>query len=252
MTAETGPSRQQVLEWAVCGIAAAGARFVPVPFLDDVVRDRATLLAVSRTVRAHGRTYDLDLVEPLTDPKGIRRGLMARLAGVPGKLLLFPVRKYVAIARLVRGGPADVLAVVLLGRSVDRALDRGLLAGPDPATLHRESVAVRRAFEDAEKNADLRLVAGALADGLVGVKELGRAAVETSRRLLDRDQGPKEREHTVTEAADTEGPVREGALRVEETLRRPEVVAELARFDATFDARLAHHLGGGAVTSPPV
>lgn len=240
------PSRQQVLEWAACGLVAAAARFVPVPLLDDLIKDRVTLLAVSRTLRAHGRDYPLDLVEPLVDPQGLRRGLLARLRSVPRRLLLFPVRKYVAIARLVRSGPADVLGVVLLARSVDRALHRGLLAGPDAAVLDREAVAVRRAYEDAVRNADLRIVAGALADGLAGATELGRSAVDLGRRLLARDGSPDEDAGTVVEATRDEGPLRDGAVRVEESLRRPEVVARLARFDAGFDAGLARYLG-----SPP-
>ncbi len=39
-------------QWAVCGIAAAAARFVPVPLLDDVIRQRP-LRSVVRTLRAH-------------------------------------------------------------------------------------------------------------------------------------------------------------------------------------------------------
>lgn len=239
--ADAQPATRQVVEWSACGLVAAAARFVPVPFLDDVVRDRATLLAVSRTLRGHGRTYDLDLVEALTDPQGRRSGLAARLAAVPGRLLLFPVRKYVGIARLVRGGPADVLAVVLLGRAVDRACRRGLLAGPEPAALARESVAVRRAFEDAQRNTDLRLARGALADGLGEARDLGRAALGFARRLLDRDAARPD-DTVVTQAAHEDGPVRSGAVTVSESLRRPEVAAELARFDATFDTRLDGHL----------
>ena len=241
------PAARHVVEWAACGLVAAAARFVPVPFLDDVVRDRATLLAVSRTLRGHGRGYDLDLVDPLTDPQGRRTGLAARLAAVPGRLLLFPVRKYVGIARLVRGGPADVLAVVLLGRAVDRACRRGLLAGPDAATLAQESVAVRRAYEDAQRNTDLRLARGALADAFGEARDLGRAALALARRLLDRHAEGAEAsgDTVVTQAAHEDGPVRSGAVRVTESLRRPEVAAELSRFDATFDARLEEYLAAG-------
>ena len=58
--------RALVRDWALCGIANAAARFVPVPLLDDVVRGRATRLAVTRTLKAHGRE-PVDALEPLWD-----------------------------------------------------------------------------------------------------------------------------------------------------------------------------------------
>ena len=65
-----------VTQWAACGIVAAAARFVPVPMLDDVVRERAARVAVSRTLRAHGRNYSPELLEPLwgEHPACRRRG----------------------------------------------------------------------------------------------------------------------------------------------------------------------------------
>src|SRR5687768_6501882 len=114
--------------WAVCGIAAAAARFVPVPLLDDVIRRRAARLAVVRTLRAHGREHPSELVEALwEEPDATRRGLRGRLRGVPTRLLLFPFRKYTAVFGAVRGVPNDVARVVLLARAVDRRLELGEL-----------------------------------------------------------------------------------------------------------------------------
>lgn len=237
-TDEDGPSTQQVVEWSVCGLVAAASRFVPVPVVDDVIRDRATRLAVARTLRAHGRTYDVDLVEAVYDPQERGGALRSYVSGLPKRILLFPVRKYVAIARTLRRGPTDVLDVVLLARAVDRALSAGRLAGPDPEQLHADAVAVRAAYDAARKGADLRLATSALSDGLSGAKDAGRAALALARRLVDRD-GPEVDDRSVADAAAQEGPVRDGALRVAETLRRPEVAAQLARFDAAVDAALA-------------
>jgi hypothetical protein len=40
------PSPALVSQWGACGIAAAAARFVPVPLLDDAIRARAVRIAV--------------------------------------------------------------------------------------------------------------------------------------------------------------------------------------------------------------
>lgn len=235
-TPGTEPGRQQVVEWAACGIAYAAARLVPVPFLDDVVRERAARTAVVRTLAAAGRTFPVEHVEPLWSPsQGLARGVLRTASAVPRKLLLFPVRKYAALVSSVRGGPADVLGVVLLGRATRRALDAGLLAGGTPAALRAEAVRVRAAYDAARRGTDLRLAAAALAAGLAEVKELTRAAVAAARRLADRDA----RAAAARPALAEDGPLGEGAGRVEETLRRPDVAEQLRRFDARFDEALA-------------
>ena len=53
----TTPTRLQ-REWVLCAIAAAASRFIPVPLVDDLVKERAVRTAVSRTWRAHGRPPD--------------------------------------------------------------------------------------------------------------------------------------------------------------------------------------------------
>ncbi len=216
-------------QWAVCGIAAGAARFLPVPLLDDVVRRRAAQLAVVRTLRAHGRTYPSDLVEALwAEPDDARSGLRGRLRSVPTKLLLFPVRKYTVVFGAVRGVPHDVARVVLLARTVDRRLERGELSSPD--RLPDEASRLRRAVDEAIDGMDLQLLTAALTDGLSRSRGLTTAAVAFVRRRLA----------TADPDADvpTDGPLAEGAAGVTEALRRPEVSALLDRFDAQVDARL--------------
>ena len=87
-----------VTQWAACGIVAAAARFVPVPMLDDVVRERAAQVAVSRTLRAHGRDYSSELLAPLWgEQEGRGTGMRRHLKALSMRVLLFPVRKYAAI-----------------------------------------------------------------------------------------------------------------------------------------------------------
>ncbi|HEU0100992.1 MAG TPA: hypothetical protein VFR07_01570 [Mycobacteriales bacterium] len=211
-----------VTSWAVCGIAAAAARFVPVPLLDDVIRRRAAQVAVVRTLRAHGRTGSAEPLEALWgEPEGRRKGVVRK---VSRKLLLFPVRKYVAVFGAVRGVPNDVMRVVLLGRAVDRRLQRGELADPEQAR------ALRRAIDTAIAGLDLRLLTAGLADGLSHSRGLSTAAVAYARRRFGKN-GEADLE--------VDGAVAEGAERVTEVLRRPEVAQLLEQYDAAVDRALA-------------
>lgn len=223
-------------QWAVCGIAAAAARFVPVPLLDDVVRERAAQVAVVRTLRAHGRTYAATPLEPLWgDATGKRSGLLRRLRTVPRRVLLFPVRKYAAVFGAVRGVPNDVLRVVLVARSVERQLDRGRLDRPD--TLNAEARALRAAVDGAIDGMDLRVLTAALADGLSQSRGLSRAAVAYARKRFAGRQVDADTALDADLAGDA--PLAEGAERVTEVLERPEVGRLLEQFDREVDARLA-------------
>src|SRR3954454_17835037 len=165
------PGRQLIGEWAVCAIAAAAARFTPVPLLDDAVKFRAIRIAVLRTLRANGRSYSSDWVEPLyagadAESAGMVRKAFGYLRTVPRRVVLFPIRKYVALFGSVRGVPTDVMTVLLLARTVHRCLAEGRLAGADPERLRAEAVQIRGAFDTALDGMDLKLLTGALSDGL--------------------------------------------------------------------------------------
>ena len=217
-------------QWAVCGIAAAAARFVPVPLLDDVVRERATQVAVVRTLRAHDRDWPSSALEPLWGEAGAGRSgrLRRRLRSLPRRLLLFPVRKYTAVFGAVRGVPNDVMRVVLLARTVDRLLDRGDLHGPDGLTDQARTV--RGAVDRAIDGMDLRMLTAGLADGLSQGRGLTTAAVAFARRRVGRDDPDA--------VVEPDGPLAEGAERVTEVLRRPEISQLLERFDSQVDAAL--------------
>lgn len=227
------------LQWAVCGIAAAGARFVPVPLLDDVIRQQAARLAVLRTVREHGVGHPAELFEPLWDDDagrgGSRGGAWRRRVRHAGtRLLLFPVRKYTAVFGSVRGVPTDVMRVVLLARSVDRVLARGGLA--TVPELPQQARALRTAVDEAVARMDLRMLVAALGDALSQTRGLSSAAVALARRRVA-DAEPK---------GDLQpgAPVSEGAEHVTQALRRPEVQQLLERFDEQVDLRLAAPSGG--------
>jgi hypothetical protein len=239
------PGRQLIGEWAVCAIASAAARFIPVPLLDDAVKYRAIRIAVLRTLRANGRSYPADAVEPLyagvdAASAGLVRRAFRYLGTVPRRVALFPIRKYVALFGSVRGVPTDVMTVLLLSRTVHRCLAEGRLVGSDGEKLRAEAVQIRKAFDQALDGMDLRLFSGALADGLSQGRGLTSAAVGYARKTFGRrdDDGASHHDgHSADELAPG-GAVGEGAERVREVLRRPEIAHQMADFDARFDANL--------------
>ena len=226
----TEPSPVLVSQWAVAGIAAAAARFVPVPMLDDVVRERAVQVAVARTLRAHGRDYPSGRLEALWGDADGGSGFRRRLKGVGMRILLFPIRKYAAIFGAVRGVPTDVMRVVLLARTVDRRLRAGGLTG-DEAALQREAVALRKAYDTALDGMDLGLLTAGLRDGLSQGRELSTAAVAYSRRWFTKPGQEPDLEPG--------GAVGAGAKKVAEVLDEPEISRLLDRFDGKVDAALA-------------
>lgn len=221
-----------VTSWAVCGIASAAARFIPVPLLDDVVRERAARVAVTRTLRAHGRAYPAQELQPLWDDVSHgRRSGAGRLRAAATKALLFPVRKYTAVFGAVRGVPNDVMRLVLLARTLDRRLAQGAFnAGQD---LSGQAQALRSAVDRAIDGMDLRLLTAALSDGLSQSRGLSSAAVAFARSHVTgaADEAPEVR---------AEGPVAHSADQVTQVLRRPEIAQLLSDFDGRVDALLQH------------
>jgi hypothetical protein len=246
---------QLVREWAACGIAAAAGRFVPVPLLDDVVKERATRLAVGRTLKAHDRHYPVVSVRPLYgDLDGPMAGARRAIAQVPRKVLLFPVRKVVRLVGAVTGVPSDVVRVLLLGRAVHRVLERGGLvvpgyAGPgvpDPGraqALEAEARHVRLAFDAAIATTDLQVIGAAVADGLSQGRELAGEAAALARALLARVDDPADAvaadDEVLQRAVAPGDALGDGADRVSAVLRRPELQGALAEFDRQLDLALA-------------
>jgi hypothetical protein len=241
----TSPGSRLIGEWTVCAIAAASSRFIPVPLLDDAVKFRAIRIAVLRTLRADGRTYSADAVEPLyagvdAGVAGQVRRAFGYLLSVPRRVIFFPVRKYVALFGSVRGVPTDVMTVLLLAWTVHRCLLQGRLtdadADADAKRLRAEAVRIRSAFDRALHGMDLRLLSGALADGLSQGRGLTAAAVGYAGRTFGRTD-----DHDDDPELEPDGAVREGAERVQAILRRPEIVRLIGDFNARFDAELSRH-----------
>ena len=221
----------------VCALLSSAARFVPVPFLDDILRERIRQYLVSRLLRGSGRSFGSARVGALwKDAGGCASGCLALAWKIPLKLILFPIRKIIAIVSAVQGFARDVTESLLFGRALDRALARGLLPeGASDAELASQSVLVKSAFDRAVQGADTALVGGALAEALRGVKGLPKAALRTARSLV-RSEAPADPEAAAS--AEDRQVVEQGAGAVEAALERADVARALADFDARFDAGL--------------
>ena len=247
------PARLQ-REWVLCAIAAAASRFIPVPLLDDVVKERATRTAIARTWQAHGRPPAPRVVATLTgDSTGLIAGLARSAALLPVTLVLYPWRKAVRLVTSVHGVSGDLVGVLLLARSVDRCLASDWFTGSDPAVLEQQARLVRRAHDQAVSGVDLRVIEYAVGAGLRQVKGLSHQAELLARRSFGRSKtGPPAGEIDATEnigaIGSTEGApvpaeVEAGVREVQAVLARPEIAALLATLDARFDAALSVSAG---------
>lgn len=222
----------------VCGLLASAARLVPVPLLDDLLREQALHLMVSRTIKLHGRTYRSAAVAPLygTAEGCVHRAAMFLLL-LPVKLVIYPIKKIWTWIMAAKNVAADLSEAVLLGRTLDRVLEMGRMpVGADPAALRTEADRVRRAFDNALRGTDLQLLRGVLRRALEGVKGLPRAAVRALRRLRGK---PDDVDPTAGLSASDREKVDRGASRVAAALEAPDVRAFLEKFDARFDENLA-------------
>lgn len=224
-------------EWVLYAGAAAASRFLPVPLLDDLVKEQATRAAVTRTWRAHGRRPSREVVDILT---GESSRLSARIRRALGRLpllvLLYPWRKALRIARAAHGVSDDAAQVLLLARSVDRCLSAGWFAVDDPQLLRRQAEQVRLAHEQAVAGSDLRVLRHALGVALRRMRGMGPDAARIARRAVALRRpaaGP----------APLAGPEPAGGAAA--VLDSPEVSGVLATLDARFDAALARGGGGG-------
>ena len=220
----------------VCGLLASAARFVPVPFLDDFLREKAQHVLVAHTLEAHGRTYRSKEVAPLYgDLTGCLQGcLLGALTGI-FKLITYPFRKILVWIMAAKWLARDVAEAVLLGRAMDRALAAGQLADDsDKATRHQDAIRLRRAFDNAVAGTDMKLLRTVL-DGTVGsISGLPRAAFAALRGLrrqdADADADPTEGLSPAHEAKMAEGTDRLAAALDTEDMR-----AFLAAFDQRLD-----------------
>ena len=213
------------------GILYATARFTPVPLLDDVLREQITGWMVRATIPG---SFPKSGIKPLwASEDGCLGGCLNAALWLPIKILLFPIRKVIAIALSVRWVTRDLAEMLLLGRVLDHALEVGLLQdGRDPAELAQQSREIRKAFDVALKSTDTGFLTALLATALGPLRGIVAASLRTLQRFRRTDA-----EAPTLEGGDKE--VIEASVgRVEKMLAQPEV----RRFLAEFDARILENL----------
>lgn len=229
MPTENTPASSSLLHrWIVAGIVSASARFIPIPFVDDIVRDQCRRYVVSRTLAAHDSAVTTsDMKAFYASGGGCLAGCLGTLAKAPLKLLLFPVRKIVAVLTSVRGVPMEVMRMVLLGRTLDRCLrDQSVTPSAD------HSAKMRVAFEESFARMDFRLVRASISDALSGVTDWKSGAMQSAKAVA----GPKNAEQ---EGLNETEEVAAGADKIEEVMQRPETLRLFAEFDQRFDVAIA-------------
>ncbi|PAY17566.1 hypothetical protein CKO51_21120 [Rhodopirellula sp. SM50] len=215
-------------QWVAAGIVSAASRFIPVPFVDDLVRSRCRRFVVSRTLAAYEQEAMLDDLKPFYDAdRGLFSGAISQAAKVPLKLLLFPVRKAISIATSVRGVPLEVMRTVLLGRTLERYLKTEQLSG-----RVEQATRMNSAFEQSFKRMDFQVIKATISDTLSGVGGWQAAAMKSAKRVL-------ESEDATAKEIESEPEVDIGANEVQAVLDRPETLQLFAQFDQRFDEAMA-------------
>ncbi|SMP67200.1 hypothetical protein SAMN06265222_110112 [Neorhodopirellula lusitana] len=220
-----------VHQWAVAGIVSAGARFIPIPFVDEMVQGQCRRFVVRQTLSAHkSELTEEDLSLFYSASGGCLSGCAATVVRAPLKLLLFPIRKVVTIFTSVRGVPLEIMRTVLLGRTLDRYLAAGKLEKQNAAGSKgvRQAMQMQSAFENAFAQMDWRTVRAAVKDALGTVDHWKDAAVSSAKQTFDRQD-------TSSDDIETQPAVRAGAEQVEKVLQRSETLMLFAEFDRRFD-----------------
>lgn len=226
---------QNRLLWAL--LFAAG-RFVPVPFVDDLMREQVALEVVRRSVAARhaskgkGGNVPRSHLAPLAAPaSGCLGGCLGLLIKIPLTLLLFPIRKLLAWVLGVRGFTRDIVEIVVLGRLVDRAVERGEIDGAKSEEAQRvECLLQRRALDEALANTDMAILSATLRAALGPLRKVMVHALSVLRVM--RREGSE-----ATPAPDAT--LNESASRLERAFDRPEVRALIADIELRLEANLA-------------
>lgn len=211
----------------------AAGRFVPIPFVDDLVREQVALYAVAKAVEGAGATVPRAHLVPLGSPAtGCFGGCLGLLVTIPLKLILFPIRKITSVIFGVRNVSRDVVEIVVLGRLVDRAVARGEIAGSKTLEAQRaEALLLRQALDAALKSTDFTILSATLRAVLGPFRGVMLHALGVLRvmRRTGPDAAPPASDATLSESTS----------RLERAFDRPEVRALIEKLDQDVDAHLS-------------
>ncbi|OYP31065.1 hypothetical protein [Rhodopirellula sp. MGV] len=215
-------------QWILSGVVAAAARFIPVPFVDDFVKSKCRKHVVTSALSGIDRSkLRTDFSTMYSEPGGILSGTAAMAAKIPIKLLLFPVRKIVAVMTSVRGVPLEVIRCVLLGRTVQRFAEKT----SQPGGVAVDGNSLRQAFDSAFSRMDFRVVRAVVGDALSGIERWSDAAIEMAKSIAtQQSDAPLEQQDKPAVEASVQ--------RIEQSLNQPKVMQLFSDFDSKLDAKL--------------
>jgi hypothetical protein len=223
----------------------AVARLIPLPIVDDWAGEQLLRSMVRALLRRAGRTLSSGALSPLYASGGCLDGCLGVVIGWPLKLLLFPIRKFIAIFRAIHGTARRMVEVFLLGHVVGRWLARGGFAeGTPPDGLHREAALVRVSFDQTLSEVYPASFTGSLVTAWSGMRGLLRSAALAAQQIVrgTRRQSPADAESraaATSAAAEASSERFAPALGVfEALLTRPDIVEFLQQFEARFEANL--------------
>lgn len=210
----------------------AAGRFVPLPLLDDIVREQVALYAVTKAVEGNGKSVPRAHLVPLASPSdGCFSGCLGMALLLPLKIILFPIRKVLAIVFAARGLTRDIVEIVLLCRLVDRAIERGEIDGARSSESQRaESLLLRQALDAALKGTNLEILSATLRAVLGPLRGVMLAGLSALRIMRRQGEGA---------APASDEALSEGTSRLERAFDRPEVRALIESLDAKVDTELA-------------
>lgn len=200
------------------------ARYVPVPFLDDVLRERVARVVVARAAASLGHALEKDEVARLAASSEGCLGCLGAVLWAPLRLLFYPV----AVLLGLRHASRDLVEVFALGRTIERVVSDGrypLAATPEARLAYARDVRV--SFDRARRGLDLHAVAGLLSVSLGPLRRIAPFAFRMSRRLWHGDDD-----------ATTESSASAPASRLAAALEDPRMKALLAEIDRRFDEAL--------------
>src|SRR5688500_7332561 len=215
----------------ICGAAS----LIPVPFVDEIIAERARRDMVEALLVSRGRTRPArELAALWEDQGGCLSGCLLLPLRLLVKLILIPIKKLLRSIFFIfalRALALEVAHALHLGRAIERCLDRGLLGDELSAEQAREQAArVRVAFESSFRGVDVAALKHSLAAAFAGLRGMwGRL------RKAARKEDP---------AAADPGAVEGTTEKVEEVVAAQERDGYFQEFDRKFDRAL------DAVTPP--
>ncbi|TWU67145.1 hypothetical protein [Crateriforma conspicua] len=219
-------SSVQMSRWLASGFVYASARFVPVPFVDDVIRQRCRQYVVQTVLKDFAGEDASDVADLFSSGGGWLSGCVSTAVRAPVKLLLFPIRKIVALVTSIRGVPLDVLRMVLLGRAIQQWKETELVQDTSP---NREQIErFKAAFDQAFGGIDFRLLRSSISDLRRVTKPWRQAAKAFSKSASEKKNNVAGTVETIRDSQQ----VRDA----QQLMNRPSVLKTFQEFDARFAA----------------